>query len=99
MNRPEEKPVSTAVRNAITEVLHERFGSDAIADVDIAHVEDDDGEALLRIDVHHRFSSGAVDTRLTYGLTQLVRERLWKLGETDDCWLRHRYDERQRVAS
>lgn len=99
MNNIQAKAVASTIREAVLGVLRDRFGEDAIRDVELSYVEDDDGEELLRIDVQHRLSPEAANTRLTYGLTQVIRERLWALGESNDCWIRHHYDERQRVAS
>lgn len=92
------QPVSDEARAAIERVLKERLAGMGLQSVDIRAGRDHDGDPVLYIDAHHAYSKQPIDTRPTFGLIAVLRQELEKIGERRFPHLRHKFDERQKVA-
>ena len=91
--------VSTAVRDAVRDVLVERIGAMGLRNVEVYAGQDHDGDPVLIVEAYYDFSERPVDARSMYGLTRHLRGALRQVGETRFPIVRHHFDDRQKVAT
>jgi hypothetical protein len=90
--------VEPEVVEAIRRVLGERLQDLGFREARVYPGEDHDGEPVLFIEAHYGLREAPVDVTPTFGLHRALREALAEVGETRFPHVRHRFDERQRVA-
>jgi hypothetical protein len=83
----------------IRQTVREGMGSFGLKAVDVRAGEDHDGDPVIFIEASYDYSETPIDTvPVTVGLVSILRDRLWKEGETRFPHIRHKFDERQQVV-
>lgn len=82
------------VKQTIRESM-EPFGLRA---VDVRAGEDHDGDAVIFVDALYDLSDRPIEIDVTVALTSILRDRLWKHGETRFPHIRHKFDERHQIS-
>jgi hypothetical protein len=91
--------IDKAAIEAIQRVLKERLARIGFQDATIEAAPDHDGDPSLFIYARYKYSRKPIDPSATFGLTTKLRRALEAVGETRFPYVRHKFDERQRVAT
>lgn len=86
------------VTDIVNRVLDERVGAFGFSEANVKGGYDHDGDEALFIDARYDHTEQEIDAGAFYGLTGAVREALAAAGEHRFPYIRHHFDERQRVA-
>lgn len=84
--------------DTVNRVLRERVGNYGFRGADVRVDYDHEGDEVVVIDAYFDLTDKALDPRLFYGLTGVVREALQAEGESRFPHIRNHFDERQQVA-
>jgi hypothetical protein len=79
-------------------VLSERVGVYGFDGATVRAGLDHDGEEALFIEARYKLTENEIEAGAFYGLTSALRGALAETGEDRFPYIRHRFDERQRVA-
>jgi hypothetical protein len=91
--------VDDKVKRVAERVLRESLAPYGFARADIRSYRDHDGDPALIIDVYYDFLDQAIEPKVTFGLVGILRSALDEVGETRFPYVRHHFDERQKIAS
>jgi len=86
------------IENIVNRVLSERVGTYGFNGASVHVGQDHDGDEALFIEARYAHTDREIDPGAFYGLTSAVRAALAHAGEDRFPYIRHRFDERQRVA-
>jgi len=89
---------NSATKNAVQKLLKDKFAQYRFERVDVRAGEDHTGDPALFIDAYYGLSDTPVDTRLILHTLTELRDVLLKMGEKRFPYVRHHFDEKQRVA-
>jgi hypothetical protein len=87
------------VKQAIERMLRERLAPFGLVRTDIRVGRDQDGDPVLFVDVYYNRLDHAVEAKATFGLASALRNAVAELGETRFPYIRHHFDEHQKIAS
>lgn len=86
------------ITEVVNSVLAERVGDYGFSGATVREDVDHDGDEALFIEARYALTESDIDAGAFYGLTSAVRAALAEAGEDRFPYIRHRFDERQRVA-
>lgn len=86
------------IEEIVNRVLTERVGAYGFNGATVRVGQDHDGDEALFIEARYAHTDREIDPGAFYGLTSVVRGALAAAGEDRFPYIRHRFDERQRVA-
>src|SRR5947209_4499942 len=90
--------IDKAALEVIQRVLQERLAPMGFQGATIEAGRDHDGDPAIYIHARYKYSRKPIDTSPTYDLISIPRDALEEVGETRFPYVRHLFDERQRVA-
>lgn len=86
------------VKDLVTDVIKREMGPFGLADVAVSPATDDDGDAVLAIDVRYEAKGAPIDPKVVAGLLHKLRDQLWAVGERRFPFIRHHFQEQQKVV-
>ncbi len=93
-----DERIRPEVNALVTDVIEQEMGPFGLVDVVVSPATDEDGDAVLAIDVRYEAKGAPIDPKVVAGLLHKLRDRLWAVGERRFPFIRHHFLEQQKVV-
>lgn len=91
-------PIDAGVKKAIEDIVRAEVEAFGMTSVHVSAGSDHDGDPALFVDVVYEDGGKPIDTAVLTRLVSKVHSRTWEMGEERFPYIRHHFDERQKVV-
>jgi len=91
------RPVDPELVELIKRTIHETMDPFGLRSVEVRAGEDHDGDPVIFVEAEYDLSETPLELGVTGELASVVRELVWKAGETRFPHIRHKFHEKQKV--
>jgi hypothetical protein len=99
MTRAKSFEVEPQVKRTIERILRERLTASGLERTEVRAGLDEDDDPVLFVDAYYHARELPIDAKATFGLPAVLRRALAELGEARFPYVRHHFDEHQKIAS
>ena len=94
----QQLPIQQPVVDAVVALIRKEVGRFGLRDVRVVPATDFDGEPAIFVHADYEAEGDPVDTKITSRLVSKVCDIVWNLGETRFPYLKHHFNEDQKIA-
>ena len=99
ISRAESTEIEPQVKRTIERVLRKRLAAFGLNRTKIRAGWDHEGDPVLFVDAYYKRLDRPIEAKATFGLPTELRTALAELGESRFPYIRHHFDEHQKIAS